>query len=130
MGLLAKAELLAGGLTQIDLRKLELARAIAAQPKLLIADESMAGLATSETDEILALLLQLNSQGIAVIMIEHIMRAVSAFFAAPGGAGCRKENCRRSNARGIARPLGGKDLPWRLKFISRTCMQATVRSRC
>jgi branched-chain amino acid transport system ATP-binding protein len=77
--LLAKAELLAGGLTQIDLRKLELARAIAAQPKLLIADESMAGLATSETDEILALLLQLNSQGIAVIMIEHIMRAVSAF---------------------------------------------------
>ena len=79
MGLLPKAELLAGSLTQIDLRKLELARAIAAQPKLLIADESMAGLATSETDEILALLLQLNSQGIAVIMIEHIMRAVSAF---------------------------------------------------
>jgi branched-chain amino acid transport system ATP-binding protein len=79
VGLLAKAELLAGSLTQIDLRKLELARAIAAQPKLLIADESMAGLATSETDEILALLLQLNSQGIAVIMIEHIMRAVSAF---------------------------------------------------
>ena len=79
VGLLDKADLLAGGLTQIDLRKLELARAIAAQPKLLIADESMAGLATSETDEILALLFQLNSQGIAVIMIEHIMRAVSAF---------------------------------------------------
>ena len=79
VGLRHKRDDMAGSLTQIDLRKLELARAIAAQPKLLIADESMAGLATSETDEILALLFRLNDMGIAVIMIEHIMRAVSAF---------------------------------------------------
>ena len=79
VGLRHKRDDMAGSLTQIDLRKLELARAIAAQPKLLIADESMAGLATSETDEILALLFGLNKMGIAVIMIEHIMRAVSAF---------------------------------------------------
>jgi branched-chain amino acid transport system ATP-binding protein len=79
VGLLSKRDDMAGSLTQIDLRKLELARAIAAQPKLLIADESMAGLATSETDEILALLFRLNEMGIAIIMIEHIMRAVSAF---------------------------------------------------
>ena len=79
VGLQHKRDDMAGSLTQIDLRKLELARAIAAQPKLLIADESMAGLATSETDEILALLFRLNEMGIAVIMIEHIMRAVSAF---------------------------------------------------
>ena len=79
VGLRHKRDDMAGSLTQIDLRKLELARAIAAQPKLLIADESMAGLATSETDEILALLFRLNEMGIAVIMIEHIMRAVSAF---------------------------------------------------
>lgn len=58
---------------------MELAQSIAAQPKLLIADESMAGLATSESDELLELLFQLNSQGVAVIMIEHIMRTVSAF---------------------------------------------------
>jgi branched-chain amino acid transport system ATP-binding protein len=79
VGLQHKRDDMAGSLTQIDLRKLELARAIAAQPKLLIADESMAGLATSETDEILALLFRLNEMGIAVIMIEHIMRAVSTF---------------------------------------------------
>ena len=70
---------MAGSLTQIDLRKLELARAIATRPRLLIADESMAGLAASETDEILELLMRLNETGIAVIMIEHIMRAVSSF---------------------------------------------------
>lgn len=79
VGLLQKAEELSLNLTQIDLRKLELARAIAASPKLLIADEAMAGLTTSETDEILDLLFALNNQGVAVIMIEHIMRAVSVF---------------------------------------------------
>lgn len=79
VGLSARLANTAGDLTQIDLRKLELARAIATQPRLLIADESMAGLAASETDEILALLLELNRQGVAIIMIEHIMRAVSSF---------------------------------------------------
>ena len=79
VGLTGRITSMAGDLTQIDLRKLELARAIATQPRLLIADESMAGLAASETDEILALLLELNRQGVAVIMIEHIMRAVASF---------------------------------------------------
>lgn len=79
VGLTGRIASMAGDLTQIDLRKLELARAIATQPRLLIADESMAGLAASETDEILALLLELNRQGIAIIMIEHIMRAVASF---------------------------------------------------
>lgn len=60
------------------MRKLELARAVAARPKLLIADETMAGLSNSEVDEIIALLFKLNEQGIAIIMIEHIMRAVMA----------------------------------------------------
>jgi branched-chain amino acid transport system ATP-binding protein len=67
------------GLTQIELRKLELARALAAKPSLLVADEAMAGLSSSEVDEILAILLKLNEQGVAVIMIEHIMRAVMQF---------------------------------------------------
>jgi branched-chain amino acid transport system ATP-binding protein len=67
------------GLTQIELRKLELARALAAKPSLLVADEAMAGLSSSEVDEILAILLKLNDQGVAVIMIEHIMRAVMQF---------------------------------------------------
>jgi len=74
-----KAHRLPRDLTQIEMRKLELARAMAAEPKLLIADESMAGLSHAEVDEILALLIQLNGQGVTVIMIEHIMRAVMAF---------------------------------------------------
>ena len=66
-------------LTQVEMRKLELARAVAAEPKLLIADESMAGLSHSEVEDIVALLLRLNERGITIIMIEHIMRAVMTF---------------------------------------------------
>jgi branched-chain amino acid transport system ATP-binding protein len=66
-------------LTQVEMRKLELARAMAAEPKLLIADESMAGLSHSEIDDILSLLAKLNQQGVTVILIEHIMRAVMSF---------------------------------------------------
>jgi len=79
VGLAAKAGAMSGGLTQVDMRKLELARAIAAKPALLIADESMAGLSASEVDEILVLLLGMKERGVAVIMIEHVMRAVMKF---------------------------------------------------
>ena len=67
-------------LSQVEMRKLELARAVASEPKLLIADEAMAGLSHSELEDIVQLLLRLNKeQGITVILIEHIMRAVMAF---------------------------------------------------
>ncbi len=79
VGLADKAERLPRDLTQIEMRKLELARAMAAEPKLLIADEAMAGLSHAEVDEIIALLIRLNAQGVTVIMIEHIMRAVMEF---------------------------------------------------
>lgn len=79
MGLSALAHAMSGGLTQVDMRKLELARALAAKPKLLISDEAMAGLSASEVDDILALLLGLKDEGVAVIMIEHVMRAVMKF---------------------------------------------------
>ena len=75
----AKAGKLPKELTQVEQRRLELARAIALNPRLLIADEAMAGLSHAEVDQIIALLLRLNAQGTAVIMIEHIMRAVTAF---------------------------------------------------
>ena len=79
VGLEAKAGLLPRDLTQVDMRKLELARAMAAEPKLLIADEAMAGLSHSEVDDILALLDRLSRGGITIILIEHIMRAVLHF---------------------------------------------------
>jgi branched-chain amino acid transport system ATP-binding protein len=66
-------------LTQVEMRKLELARAMAADPKLLIADESMAGLSHSEVEDIVALLIKMNEAGVTIIMIEHIMRAVMSF---------------------------------------------------
>ncbi|HUD62684.1 MAG TPA: ABC transporter ATP-binding protein [Acetobacteraceae bacterium] len=79
VGLAEKATHLPRDLTQIEMRKLELARAMAAAPRLLVADESMAGLSHTEVDDILALLIRLNEQGVTVILIEHIMRAVMHF---------------------------------------------------
>ena len=79
IGLSDKAQDSSKGLTQIEMRKLELARALAAKPSLLVSDEAMAGLSTSEVDEILDILMKLNARGVAVIMIEHIMRAVVRF---------------------------------------------------
>jgi branched-chain amino acid transport system ATP-binding protein len=80
VGLAEKAVRLPRDLTQIEMRKLELARAMAAEPSLLIADEAMAGLSHGEVDDILALLVRLNEeQGITIVLIEHIMRAVLSF---------------------------------------------------
>jgi branched-chain amino acid transport system ATP-binding protein len=79
VGLAEKAGRRPRDLTQVEMRKLELARAMAAEPKLLFADEVMAGLSHSEIDDILALLAKLNEHGVTVILIEHIMRAVMSF---------------------------------------------------
>jgi branched-chain amino acid transport system ATP-binding protein len=79
MGLADKARTGSNQLSQVELRKMELARAMAAKPKLLISDEAMAGLAGAEVDEVLKILFRLNEAGITIIMIEHIMQAVMSF---------------------------------------------------
>jgi branched-chain amino acid transport system ATP-binding protein len=79
MGLADKADALSSSLSQVELRKMELARAMAARPQLLISDEAMAGLSGNEISEVLELLFKLNATGITVIMIEHIMQAVMKF---------------------------------------------------
>ena len=79
MGLASKAGAPTDTLSQVELRKMELARAMATRPKLLISDEAMAGLSSSEVDEVLDLLMSLADQDITVIMIEHIMQAVMRF---------------------------------------------------
>jgi branched-chain amino acid transport system ATP-binding protein len=79
IGLAAKADTPSNRLSQVELRKMELARAMAARPRLLISDEAMAGLSGNEIAEVLDILFKLNSEGITIIMIEHIMQAVMRF---------------------------------------------------
>jgi branched-chain amino acid transport system ATP-binding protein len=79
VGLGDKARRLPRDLTQVEMRKLELARAVATQPRLLFADEAMAGLSHGEIDEILDVLFRLNEAGITIVLIEHIMAAVMKF---------------------------------------------------
>jgi branched-chain amino acid transport system ATP-binding protein len=79
VGLFARRGDLSETLSQLELRKLELARALVAEPEVLIADEAMAGLSEGEIDDILSLLFLLNERGVAIVMIEHIMHAVMRF---------------------------------------------------
>ncbi len=79
VGLADKARRLPRDLTQVEMRKLELARAVASAPRLLFADEAMAGLSPAEVEDILAVLFRLNDGGITIVLIEHIMRAVMSF---------------------------------------------------
>ncbi|HKQ23764.1 MAG TPA: ABC transporter ATP-binding protein [Burkholderiales bacterium] len=79
MGLADKADAQTGSLTQVDLRKLELARTMAVRPRLLVLDEVMAGLSSVEVDEMLEIILGLSRQGVTIMMIEHIMRAIMRF---------------------------------------------------
>ncbi|HWF94110.1 MAG TPA: ABC transporter ATP-binding protein [Xanthobacteraceae bacterium] len=79
VGLADKAAQRPRDLTQVEMRKLELARAMATEPQLLIADESMAGLSQVEVADIVALLIRLNERGVTIILIEHTMRAVMRF---------------------------------------------------
>ncbi len=66
-------------LTLPDRKRLEVARALATDPKLLLLDEVMAGLRPTETDRIVAILRELNREtGLTILLIEHVMRAVMA----------------------------------------------------
>ena len=70
---------MAAGLTLPDRKRLEVARALATQPKLLLLDEVMAGLRPNETDEMVAVFRRLNAEeGVTILLIEHVMRAVMA----------------------------------------------------
>lgn len=73
-----KKDTRAGNLTIADRKRLEIARALATEPKLLLLDEVMAGLRPSEVDEVVAIIRQLRDHGITFFVIEHIMRAIMA----------------------------------------------------
>ncbi len=73
-----KKDVCAGNLTIADRKRLEIARALATEPKLLLLDEVMAGLRPSEVDEMVLIIQSLRKRGITVFVIEHIMRAIMA----------------------------------------------------
>jgi branched-chain amino acid transport system ATP-binding protein len=68
----------AGNLTIAELKRLEIARALATEPKLLLFDEVMAGLRPAEVDDMVQIIKNLRDQGITIFVIEHIMRAIMA----------------------------------------------------
>jgi branched-chain amino acid transport system ATP-binding protein len=76
VGLAAKRDLPARALTTPDLRRLELAKALALRPRLMLLDEVMAGLTPAETEAEMALLRRLNAGGITLLVIEHVLRVV------------------------------------------------------
>ncbi|HTU53604.1 MAG TPA: branched-chain amino acid ABC transporter ATP-binding protein/permease [Acetobacteraceae bacterium] len=76
VGLAERARRPAGQLTNKELRLMELARALAGNPRLLLLDETLAGLAHEECDELLSVLRQLRARGMTIVIIEHTMHAL------------------------------------------------------
>jgi len=76
VGLADRFEMLAGSLNVAQKKRLEMARALAANPYLLLLDEVLAGLNTSEVSSMLSTIRQIRDRGITIIMIEHIMHAI------------------------------------------------------
>jgi branched-chain amino acid transport system ATP-binding protein len=78
VGLSARAKTAAKDLTTIDQRRLEMARALATDPRILLLDEVMAGLNPSEIDQAVALVGKLSARGLTIVIVEHVMRAIMA----------------------------------------------------
>ena len=76
VGLADKADVMAGDLTYIDQKRLELARALALDPELLLLDEWLAGLNPTELHDGIALIRSLRGEGVTIIMVEHVMDAI------------------------------------------------------
>ena len=71
-----EAHAIADGLTTRQLRLMELARALAPRPRLLLLDETLAGLGRDELEAVLAIVRQLNREGVTIVIIEHTMHAM------------------------------------------------------
>jgi branched-chain amino acid transport system ATP-binding protein len=78
VGLSAKEHTPARDLTTIDQRRLEMARALATEPRLLLLDEVMAGLNPAEIDQAVGLVGKLAQRGLTIVIVEHVMRAIMA----------------------------------------------------
>jgi branched-chain amino acid transport system ATP-binding protein len=75
-GLTRKANLLAGSLPLLDRKRLEMARALATEPRLLLLDEIAGGLTESECQELLSAIRDVHSTGVTILWIEHVVHAL------------------------------------------------------
>ena len=73
-----RSSALARNLSLPEKKRLEIARALATRPRLLLLDEVMAGLTPAEIDEIMVILADIRREGIALLIVEHVMRAIMA----------------------------------------------------
>jgi len=78
VGLGARRDVLARELTLPDRKRLEMARGLATRPELLLLDEVMSGLNPTEIEEIIGLIRRIHAQGVSLLIIEHVMRAIMA----------------------------------------------------
>src|SRR3954470_9671721 len=78
VGLAAREQTAAKDLTTIDQRRLEMARALATEPRILLLDEVMAGLNPAEIDQAVGLIGKLSHRGLTIVIVEHVMRAIMA----------------------------------------------------
>ena len=76
VGMSGKRDILGGSLTIVDKKRLEIARALATKPKLLMLDECMAGLNQTEIKDVMNLCLKLSENGLSLLIVEHIMEAI------------------------------------------------------
>jgi branched-chain amino acid transport system ATP-binding protein len=76
LGMQDMSEMTAGSLSVAHRKRLEVAKALATDPKIILLDEAMAGLRPTETDEMIELVRQISKQGIALLLVEHVMRVI------------------------------------------------------
>lgn len=76
LGMSDMSEQLAGSLSVAGRKRLEIAKVLATEPKMILLDEAMAGLRPKETDEIIELVRQISQQGIALLLVEHVMKVI------------------------------------------------------
>ncbi|MDR3575300.1 MAG: ABC transporter ATP-binding protein [Anaerolineaceae bacterium] len=76
LGMLPMADQMASGLPIAGRKRLEIARALATDPQIMLLDETMAGLRPTEADEVIAMVRKMSERGIAILLVEHVMRVV------------------------------------------------------
>ena len=112
LGLFQKKDQQVSGLPIADRKRLEIARALTTEPRLLLLDEVVAGLNPTEVEEMITVLRKINQQGVTLFMIEHVMKAIASLAATDCSDQFRNENSRGSSCRSVQECRRDQGLPW------------------